>query len=119
MMHQTKLNKFQSAGGFVGEQEWNWTIWVSSFWTDLSAPSYGGLVVICCYLKSKSIVAILNHFELFFTYLERGAAYILKADVLDVRTPQKIQIFCRKIVWERENYQSQSLKANNSAMCYK
>ena len=46
-------------------------------------------------------------------------AYILKADVLDVRTPQKIQIFRRKIVWERENYQSQSLKPNNSAMCYK
>ena len=45
--------------------------------------------------------------------------YILKADVLDVRTPQKIQIFRRKFVWERENYQSQSLKANNSAMCYK
>ena len=45
--------------------------------------------------------------------------YILKADVLDVRTPQKIQVFRRKIVWERENYQSQSLKANNSAMCYK
>ena len=45
--------------------------------------------------------------------------YILKADVLDVRTSQKIQIFRRKIVWERENYQSQSLKANNSAMCYK
>ena len=46
-------------------------------------------------------------------------AYILKADVLDVRTPQKIQIFRRKIVWERENYQFQSLKANNSAMRYK
>ena len=28
-------------------------------------------------------------------------SYILKADVLDVRTPQKIQIFRRKIVWER------------------
>ena len=48
-----------------------------------------------------------------------GSPYILKADVLDVRTPQKIQIFRRKIVWERENYHSQSLKANNSAMCYK
>ena len=46
-------------------------------------------------------------------------AYILKADVLDVRTPQKIQIFRRKIFWQRENYKSQSLKANNSAMCYK
>ena len=46
-------------------------------------------------------------------------SYILKADVLDVRTPQKIQIFRRKIVRECENYQSQSLKANNSAMCYK
>ena len=44
-------------------------------------------------------------------------SYILKADVLDVRTPQKIQIFRRQIVWERENYQSQTLKANNSAMC--
>ena len=47
------------------------------------------------------------------------SAYILKADVLDVWTPQKIQIFRRKFVWERENYQSQSLEANNSAMCYK
>ena len=46
-------------------------------------------------------------------------AYILKADVLDVRTPQKIQICRRIIVWERENYQFQSLKANNSAMRYK
>ena len=44
--------------------------------------------------------------------------YILKAEVLDVRTPQKIQIFRRKIVLERGNYQSQSLKANNSALCY-
>ena len=52
-------------------------------------------------------------------YWLRLITYILKADVLDVRTPQKIQIFRRKIVWERENYQSQSLKANNSAMCYK
>ena len=46
-------------------------------------------------------------------------SYILKADILDVRTPQKIKIFRRKIVWQRENYQSQSLKANNSAICYK
>ena len=35
--------------------------------------------------------------------------YILKADFLDVRTPQKD---CLRT-------QSQSLKANNSAMCYK
>ena len=32
-------------------------------------------------------------------------AYILKVDFLDVRNPQKIQIFRRKIVSERENYQ--------------
>ena len=31
--------------------------------------------------------------------------YILKVDFLDVRNPQKIQIFRRKIVSERENYQ--------------
>ena len=31
--------------------------------------------------------------------------YILKADVLDVQTPQKIQIFRRKIVSECKNYQ--------------
>ena len=36
-----------------------------------------------------------------------------------VQTPQKIQISRRKIVLERKNYQSQSLKANNSAMIYK
>ena len=53
------------------------------------------------------------------TFLDAPASYILKADVLDVPTPQKIQIFRRKIVWERENFQSQSLKANNFAMCYK
>ena len=45
--------------------------------------------------------------------------YIPKADVLDVRTPQKIQTFRRKIDWKRENYQSQSLKAKIFAMCYK
>ena len=31
--------------------------------------------------------------------------YILKVDFLDVRNPQKIQIFRRKNVSERENYQ--------------
>ena len=58
-------------------------------------------------------------FSLIFPNFSRISSYILKADVLDVRTPQKIQIFRRKIVWERKNYQSQSLKPNNSAMCYK
>ena len=32
-------------------------------------------------------------------------AYILKVDFLDARNPQKIQIFRRKIVSERKNYQ--------------
>ena len=31
--------------------------------------------------------------------------YILKVDFLDVRNPQKIKIFRKKIVSERENYQ--------------
>ena len=57
--------------------------------------------------------------DLFDSDFEWQNPYILKADVLDVQTPQKIKIFRRKIVWQRENYQSQSLKANNSAMCYK
>ena len=37
--------------------------------------------------------------------LQVVGAYILKVDFLDVRNPQKIQIFRRKIVSERENYQ--------------
>ena len=45
--------------------------------------------------------------------------YILKTRVLVVQTPQTICNFPQKDFWERENYQSQSLKANNSAMCYK
>ena len=32
-------------------------------------------------------------------------SYILKVDFLDFQNPQKIQIFRRKIVLERENYQ--------------
>ena len=52
--------------------------------------------------------------------------YILKADVLNVRTPQKIQIFRREFKFSAErlseNAKTISLspwKANNSAMCYK
>ena len=43
---------------------------------------------------------------------------ILKARVPGVQTPETICNF-PQIVWERKNYQSQPLKANNSAMCYK
>ena len=32
-------------------------------------------------------------------------AYIQKAEVLEVRTPQIILMFCKVLVWERENYQ--------------
>ena len=42
---------------------------------------------------------------LFNTSVIKTWAYILKVDFLDVRNPQKIQIFRRKIVSERENYQ--------------
>ena len=41
--------------------------------------------------------------------------YILKADVLDVWTPQKIQIFRRKIVSQRENYQFCNVLENKLA----
>ena len=46
-------------------------------------------------------------------------SYILKARVLGVQTPQTICNFPQKDCLKRKNYQSQSLKANNSAMCYK
>ena len=57
---------------------------------------------------------------LFGVYICLEIPYILKADVLDVRTPHKIQIFRRQIVWERENYQSETqseyLTTVNSAL---
>ena len=45
--------------------------------------------------------------------------YILKTRVLVVQTPQTICNFPQKDCLKRENYQSHSLKANNSVMCYK
>ena len=58
-------------------------------------------------LKSK--FTLNTKFYLIFSYLKfqyiHIQAYILKVDFLDVRNPQKIQIFRRKIVSERENYQ--------------
>ena len=64
--------------------------------------------------QSKPKIAIFA--DNWFHSRGRGS-YILKAGDAGDQTPQTIWIFRRKIVWERENYQSEFLKTSNSAMC--
>ena len=93
-------------------------------------PTGGGSCISCKLghqVAQLTLVIRWRHLHCFQSWSPGRVAWIALLAIIhskswsswSTNSADKFEIFCRMIVWERENYQSQYPTTNNSVMCHK